>query len=102
MIAAIKGGILKEVSVGCAISKAVCSICGKEYGTCGHQKGNAYNGKLCFADLCDPTDAYEMSFVAVPAQRDAGVTKSFEQGWTEAEKEATRIRLEIENERWKF
>lgn len=102
MIAAIKGGILKEVSVGCAISKAVCSICGKEYGSCGHQKGNAYNGKLCFADLCDPIDAYEMSFVAVPAQPKAGVTKSFEQGWTEAEKEAARIQLEIENERWKF
>lgn len=102
MITAIKGGILKEVSVGCAISKAVCSICGKEYGSCGHQKGNAYNGKLCFADLCDPIDAYEMSFVAVPAQPKAGVTKSFEQGWTEAEKEAARIQLEIENERWKF
>jgi hypothetical protein len=30
---------------------------------------------MCVGDLVDPRDAYEVSFVAVPAQRGAGVTK---------------------------
>ena len=37
--------------------------------------GRQYDGKLCTAVLEDPTDAYEWSFVAVPAQREAGVLK---------------------------
>lgn len=36
-----------------------------------------YGDRLCFNILTDATDAYEFSFVAVPAQREAGVTKSF-------------------------
>ena len=42
----------------------------------GHIKGEKYDGKPCVGDLIDPTDAYEFSFVAVPSQRGAGVTKS--------------------------
>lgn len=72
---AICGGILREVSVGCAVSKAVCSVCGTDYGSCGHRRGETYDGKLCTVVLDEPTDAYELSFVAVPAQRDAAVTK---------------------------
>ena len=37
----------------------------------------SYGGKLCYFTLKAPTDAYEWSFVAVPAQRKAGVMKSF-------------------------
>ena len=33
--------------------------------------------KRCHVVLSDVTDAYEWSFVAVPAQREAGVTKQF-------------------------
>ncbi len=73
---AICGGILREVSVGCAVSRAVCSVCGEDYGTCGHRKGETYSGVLCTVVLEEPTDAYELSFVAVPAQRSAGVTKA--------------------------
>lgn len=73
---AIRGGILREVSVGCAVRRAVCSVCGEDYGTCGHRKGESYGGVLCIVVLEDPTDAYELSFVAVPAQRNAGVTKA--------------------------
>ncbi len=36
-----------------------------------------YGEKLCFMELQEPTDAYEWSFVAVPAQRRAGVVKRF-------------------------
>ena len=75
MIADIDAGIKKEISVGCAMGLAVCSICGCEYGTCGHQKGEHYDGQLCHAILKEPMDAYEFSFVAVPAQREAGVIK---------------------------
>ena len=74
-IADIEAGIKKEVSVGCAMGQSVCSICGAEYGTCGHRKGEHYDGALCCAILREPVDAYEFSFVAVPAQRDAGVLK---------------------------
>ena len=76
IIADIEAGIKKEVSVGCAMGRAVCSICGSEYGTCGHLKGEYYDGQPCCAILQEPVDAYEFSFVAVPAQRDAGVLKA--------------------------
>lgn len=76
VILEIDAGILKEVSIGCGIKKKVCSVCGKEYdGSCGHIKGRSYNNKLCYVKLCEPFDAYEWSFVAIPAQKRAGVTK---------------------------
>ena len=75
IIADIEAGIKKEVSVGCAMGRCVCSVCGGDYGTCGHQKGEHYDGVLCCAILKEPMDAYDFSFVAVPAQRSAGVIK---------------------------
>lgn len=79
MIEQIEGGIRKEVSVGCSMGSMVCSICGKDMKTheCKHQKGRYYGKKLCHGILGDARDAYEWSFVAVPAQKNAGVTKSF-------------------------
>ncbi|MFQ9410835.1 MAG: hypothetical protein ACLR1T_07055 [Evtepia gabavorous] len=71
LIAEIAGGIKKEVSVSCAVSRCVCSICGHDIhdrGLCSHVKGRTYEGKRCIARLADPTDAFEWSFVAVPAQ----------------------------------
>lgn len=76
LIEAIDSGILKEVSVGCAVEETVCSICGEELARCPHKKGERYGGKLCCGELRRPFDAYEFSFVAVPAQKQAGVTKS--------------------------
>ncbi len=77
LIANIEAGIHREVSVGCAMGKTVCSICGEPYGSCEHRKGKEYGGKTCYGVLCDPLDAYEFSFVAVPAQPGAGVMKAF-------------------------
>ena len=74
-IADIEAGIKKEVSVGCSMGRSVCSVCGGDYGACGHRKGESYDGELCCAVLKEPVDAYEFSFVAVPAQREAGVLK---------------------------
>ena len=76
IIADIEAGIKKEVSVGCAMGRSVCSICGSDYGSCGHQKGEYYDGQVCCAILKEPMDAYEFSFVAVPAQKNAGVLKA--------------------------
>ncbi len=85
LIKSIEGGIKKEVSVGCQMGGCKCSICGdnlsfdwqtgKTLCKNGHLTGETYDGKLCVGDLTDPKDAYEVSFVAVPAQRGAGVTK---------------------------
>lgn len=77
LIAQIEGGIKKEVSVGCSVAESVCSICGAPGGTCHHVKGEVYDGRLCFTELRRPADAYEWSFVAVPAQREAGVLKRY-------------------------
>lgn len=81
-ILSIDSGIRKEVSVGCAVKDTVCSVCGKPMGSsgCHHIKGQTFGSKLCFAELMNPYDAYEWSFVAVPAQREAGVTKMFNKG----------------------
>lgn len=80
VIADIEAGIKKEVSVGCAMGRSVCSVCGSDYGTCGHRKGESYDGQVCCAILQEPMDAYEFSFVAVPAQRQAGVLKGLGSG----------------------
>lgn len=79
LIAEIEGGIKKEVSVSCAVSKKLCSICGHEMGDrlhCSHVAGQEYDGVRCAVRLSDPTDAFEWSFVAVPAQRNSGVVKA--------------------------
>ena len=85
LIAEIDGGIKREVSVGCAVEQVVCSVCGQELDSCGHEKGEEYGGKVCHGILKGAKDAYEWSFVAVPAQRKAGVVKSAVQ---KAEEEA--------------
>ncbi len=79
LIKEIDAGIKKEVSVGCAVKSHTCSVCGAEAGKkgCRHVKGKVYEGSICYHILSEVTDAYEWSFVAVPSQRDAGVTKSF-------------------------
>ena len=82
-----------------------CSICGKNIKAegCEHQKGKYYGGKLCCYLLSEPADAYEWSFVAVPAQRNAGVMKSFAAGGRSASQEelarfAEAYRAELRSE----
>lgn len=93
-ISLIDSGMLKEVSVSCAVARRVCSICGEEQ--CEHEMGQEYGGKTAHRLLLEPTDAYECSFVAVPAQKNAGVTKHYvqedcrgpEKRWRALEQEA--------------
>lgn len=79
LIKEIDGGIKKEVSVSCMAERKTCSVCGADLTrkTCRHQKGQTYDGKRCHVLLDRITDAYEWSFVAVPAQINAGITKFF-------------------------
>ncbi len=79
LIDEIEAGIKKETSVNCSVKSIRCSICGKDIkaGSCSHAKGEVYGGKTCCYLLCEPQDAYEWSFVAVPAQKNAGVIKNY-------------------------
>lgn len=87
LIAEIKGGIKKEVSTSTVPEKMICSICGtdnmKDY--CRHWPGREYTvddgsakgtKKRCSMLLHGAKEAYELSFVAVPAQPHAGTHKS--------------------------
>ena len=86
LIAAIEGGIVKEVSIGFRLSEVACSVCGKKFKYAwdigkyicenGHVKGAVADGKLVHGNMLGIKDGYEFSFVAVPSQRGAGVTKS--------------------------
>lgn len=87
LIAEIVGGIKKEVSTSCTPEKMICNICGtdnmKKY--CRHWPGVEYTiedgtatgtKKRCKLLLSGAKEAYELSFVAVPAQPRAGTHKS--------------------------
>lgn len=87
LISEIVGGIKKEVSTSTVPEKMICNICGvdnmKDY--CRHYPGYEYDvadstGKSakrrCKMLLHGAKEAYELSFVAVPAQPRAGTHKS--------------------------
>lgn len=97
LIDQIEAGIVKEVSVGCSVGKTVCSVCRNDMRSplCNHIKGHAYNGEQCYGELTEPTDAYEFSFVAVPAQRAAGVIKT---GIKEKDMKTIKTLLECEKD----
>lgn len=73
LIREIDGGIKKEVSISCAAASQTCSVCGSDRrnSPCSHRIGQRYGDKLCHVVLGDVTDAYEWSFVAVPARSEA-------------------------------
>ena len=98
LIAAIEAGITKEVSISCAIKSAVCSICGTDNREtyCKHWNGETYDGEVCYFALKGALDAYELSFVAVPAQPKAGVTKSY--GGKEPEEKQDEAKPNTANE----
>lgn len=83
IIMAIDSGIKKEVSINCAVETVRCCICGLhvKINQCQHIKGTTYRKGnheiLCHHILDNPVDAYEWSFVVVPAQKKAGVIKAF-------------------------
>lgn len=95
-INAIESGILRECSVGCKVNRVVCNICGADQvkTCCAHSAGREYDGKVCVMALDGAEDAYEVSLVAVPAQKEAGVVKSKRYGGQEAPPPEEKARKE--------
>lgn len=83
LITEINAGIKREVSTHTLPEKVICNICGednvKKY--CHHWQGRTYkkDGKdiVCLMTIDGCKDAYELSFVATPAQPRAATYKSF-------------------------
>jgi phage head maturation protease len=106
LISEIKAGIKREVSTGFAVSEFRCSICGEE--VCRHRRGEEYDGKKCMRVIKHCPDAYELSFVAVPAQPNAGTIKAAEepekdeQAQLEAKKTAILAHLGESRIKYKF
>lgn len=102
LISEIKAGIKKEVSTGCKAKHAWCSICGtdnmKHY--CSHYWGQEYETKdgkkTCYFTLDGAKEAYEVSFVAVPAQPRAGTTKNYGGKIKELETQENNNEKEVE------
>lgn len=106
LISEIVGGIKREVSTSTVPEKMICNICGvdnmKEY--CRHWPGREYDvadstGKSakrrCKMLLHGAKEAYELSFVAVPAQPRAGTHKAI--GFTKPVAESENDTNCIEN-----
>lgn len=79
LIAEIAGGIKKEVSVSCAVSRCVCSICGHDIhdrGLCSHVKGRTYEGKRCIARLQTPPTPLSGPLWRFPPSPELGWSKA--------------------------
>ena len=61
IILAIDSGIIKEVSVGCAVGRVVCNVCGEDISMCTHKKGEVYGSKLCCRAVTKEGRHYEKS-----------------------------------------
>lgn len=120
LIAEIIGGIKKEVSTSTYPKKLICSICGKDNmkDYCIHWPGSSYhvNGenntkvkKTCMMIFDGCNEAYELSFVAVPAQPRAGAHKAVDEAIDEinekksamADEESKKMDLRILEQRIK-
>lgn len=108
LIAEINAGIKKEVSTSTVPEKMVCNICGTDnmQKYCRHWPGVNYtiedgsaNGskKRCKMLLSGAKEAFELSFVAVPAQPRAGTHKSIGFAKPVEEKEDTPETPVIDN-----
>ena len=65
----IKNGTLSTVSIGVIAHDLRCSICGTnlaEEGLCEHEKGETYDGKLCYW-IINKMEPKEVSYVIVPS-----------------------------------
>ena len=82
MIADIKAGIKREVSVHGSWASLICNICGKDNARdyCTHMPGRKYEDKVCQLTINHVTEAYELSFVTVGAQPRAATVKAIEDG----------------------
>ena len=68
-------------SIGAIVIKAVCSICGQDYGECEHLVGRPYMGKLCHQEVQE-YDLEEVSIVDKPANKHCRITNFTKNGIT--------------------
>ncbi|MDO5397756.1 MAG: hypothetical protein Q4G33_07480 [bacterium] len=82
LISEIKAGIKKEVSTGTLAKHLMCSVCGTDNKAAfcphlwGHEYDTASGRKRCYFTIDGVKDAYELSFVTIPAQPTAGTRKA--------------------------
>ena len=98
LISEIKAGIKREVSTGFSASSLKCSVCGTDWteSVCKHRLGGEYDGKTCMRIIDGCSDAYELSFVAVPAQPNAGTIKAAEDAAAETDENAAKEQRKAE------
>lgn len=78
-IKGIKNGTLSTVSIGAMVYDLRCSICNKnlaEEGACEHEKGEYYDGELCYWIIEDMMPK-ELSYVIVPSDKYAQTMKVY-------------------------
>lgn len=70
-IEGVKSGRLLTVSIGANASDVRCSVCGKNMAeeSCPHQRGEIYDGKLCYWRVEKLGDPKEISYVIVPSDK---------------------------------
>lgn len=70
-IEGVKSGRLLTVSIGANASDVRCSVCGKNIAEedCPHQRGEIYDGKLCYWIVEKLGDPKEISYVIVPSDK---------------------------------
>ena len=70
-IEGVKSGRLLTVSIGANASDVRCSVCGRNIaeGDCNHQRGEIYDGKLCYWRVEKLGDPKEISYVIVPSDK---------------------------------
>ena len=70
-IEGVKSGRLLTVSIGANASDVKCSVCGKNIAEedCPHQRGEIYDGKLCYWIVEKLGDPKEISYVIVPSDK---------------------------------
>jgi len=66
-------------SLGLVARSSKCSICGGEYGECGHISGRSYMGELC-SRILNEIEIREISFVFNPANKHARITAISDRG----------------------
>ena len=75
----VKNGILETTSIGVMANTVKCSVCGQDItteGLCEHERGETYDGKVCYWDIYD-MEGKECSYVIVPSDIYSGNIKIY-------------------------
>lgn len=70
-IEGVESGRLLTVSIGSSATEVICSVCGTNVAECSchHQRGEVYDGELCYWIINELSDPKEISYVIVPSDK---------------------------------